>query len=355
MLNFLKFSIFFIALVKVQSLFAFTLTEVKSEFISDKVYPPSVHASSICEVSKGVFAATWFGGSFEKSPDTSIWFSLNTNGLWETPRELVCGIMPNSQKRYPAWNPVITKTPSGRVLLFYKVGSSPRDWFGYYIYSDDACKTWSKPVSLPEGFIGPVRSKPIYLENGDIIMPSSQEVTSRGAWSIHFEKADANLKNWSVSAPEKLYTNYFFFADGVNVIQPSIVRLKSGKIVALCRSREHFAFKTESLDDGKTWSNLERVDNLKNQNSGIDMLLLKDETILVAYNPGENRTPRRKLLIAKSSNFNDWDDVFTLEDFPPPEHAEFSYPSIIQDSEGLIHLTYTWNRTHIKHVVLKIE
>ena len=38
-----------------------------------------------------------------------------------------------------------------------------------------------------------------------------------------------------------------------------------------------------------------------------------------------------------------------LEDEP---RAEFSYPAIIQTSDGLVHLTYTWKRQKVKHAVI---
>lgn len=44
-----------------------------------------------------------------------------------------------------------------------------------------------------------------------------------------------------------------------------------------------------------------------------------------------------------------WQAALVLEDEP---RREFSYPAVIQGADGLVHITYTWKRQKIKHVVV---
>ena len=46
-----------------------------------------------------------------------------------------------------------------------------------------------------------------------------------------------------------------------------------------------------------------------------------------------------------------WNAAVLLEN-DPNKDAEYSYPAVIQTEDGLIHITYTWNRKRIKHVVV---
>ena len=86
--------------------------------------------------------------------------------------------------------------------------------------------------------------------------------------------------------------------------------------------------------------------SLPNPNSGIDAVTLQDgRQLLVFNNTPRGRTP---LNVALSRDGVEWKVVLTLEDQP----GEYSYPAVIQAADGRVHITYTYRRQSIKHVVL---
>lgn len=317
---------------------------VKEEFIFNTLPTPSCHASSIVELGNQHFMATWFGGTHENNPDVVIWISEYKQGKWGTPKLIADGVV-DATKRYACWNPVLFKTKEGKVMLYYKVGINPREWWGMVRTSIDNGKTWSKPEKLPDGMLGPIKNKPVQLANGDILHPTSTESVTGNIWHVHLEKTDKNGNNWQKIAID----NGEFGA-----IQPSILTYPDGRMQLLCRSRQNVIVETWSNDGGKTWSKVTGT-SLPNPNSGTDAVTLKNGTQLLIYNPltrgKEWANGRQKLRLAASKDGKEWQDIYILED---ETQGEFSYPAIIQSSDGLVHITYTHQRTKIKHVVLKV-
>ena len=306
---------------------------IKSEFIYETAPFPSCHASTI-EESKDGLVASWFGGTHEKHPDVGIWVSRLADGRWTTPVEVANGIE-SATNRFPCWNPVLFQPKSGPLLLFYKVGPTPSTWWGMLITSEDGGRTWSKPHRLPDGILGPIKNKPVQLANGDLLCPTSSE---HDGWRVHFERTSDLGKTWTTTEPVN---------DGkeIGAIQPSILFHKNGKLQAVGRTRQKKIFETWSDDNGKTWGKL-TLTSLPNPNSGTDAVTLKDGRHLLVY----NHTPsgRSPLNVAVSVDGKEWRGAVVLE----TEAGEFSYPAVIQSSDGLVHITYTWNRKRIKHVVL---
>jgi alpha-L-rhamnosidase len=210
--------------------------------------------------------------------------------------------------------------------------------------SADHGKTWGKPEKLPEGFLGPIKNKPVLLKNGTLICPSSTE--GEDGWHVHFECTTDFGKTWTKVGP---------INDGkdFNVIQPSVLTYPDGSLQILCRSRNRAVVESRSKDGGKTWSPL-KATSLPNNNSGTDAVTLADGRQLLVYNHvlppnGEAKGERTPLNVAISNDGITWYAALILEDSPI---SQYSYPAVIQTSDGMVHFVYTWRRERIKHVVV---
>jgi predicted neuraminidase len=315
-----------------------------TQFIYERAPYPSCHASTIVETTQRELVAAWFGGTREKHPDVGIWVSRYDPATksWRPGVEVANGVQPDGT-RHPTWNPVLFQPRRGPLMLFYKVGPTPETWWGMLRTSTDGGKTWSAAQRLPDGILGPIKNKPVQLADGTILSPTSTETDETPSkWRVHFERSSDGGKTWSATPP---------LNDGLSIaaIQPSILFLDGmggAKLQALGRTRQGKVFTTTSTDAGKTWSTIGLIDSLPNPSSGTDAVTLNDGRHVLIYNPvPRGRTP---LVIAVSRDGQTWQQVATLEDQP----GEYSYPAIIQTSDGRLHATYTWKRERIKHVVL---
>ncbi|HEX2851724.1 MAG TPA: sialidase family protein [Opitutaceae bacterium] len=318
---------------------------VSSEYINENAPYPQCHASTLAEVSPGNLVAAWFGGTRERNPDVGIWVARQENGRWLPAVEVANGVQPEGP-RLPTWNPVLFQPKSGPLVLFYKVGPSPSTWWGMVTTSADGGKTWSAPKKLPDGFLGPIKNKPVQLADGAWISPTSTEGNKDG-WLVHFEVSRDAGATWEKTGPVGK-------GPAFDAIQPSILFHKDGSLQALCRTKQGVVAQTWSKDQGKTWSALTAID-LPNPNSGTDAVTLADGRQLLVYNHSGHRADEAKgnrypLDIALSDDGITWKRVLTLETVALG--AGYAYPAVIQTSDGGIHITYTWDRKMIKHVKL---
>lgn len=319
---------------------------VKEEFIYEKAPFPQCHASTIAETDRGLVSA-WFGGTKEKSPDVGVWSSYFDGAEWSKPVEWGNGIQ-HDGKRHPCWNPVLWQSPGdGLTYLFFKVGPDPQTWWGEVVVSYDDGRSFRDRRRLPEGIDGPVRGKPLLMPDGTLLCPSSTE--HGNDWRFHFEilhdlERPELGPSWSRFEPE---TQPF------QVIQPTVLTLADGSLRSLYRSKNKRIIANRSTDGGKTWSELEET-NLPNNNSGVESLTLADGRHLLLYNHlGGDRADgwgkRNVLNLAVSKDGLAWEAVAFIE---KEDKGEFSYPAMIQTRDGLVHMTYTWNRQKVKHLVI---
>ncbi|KAA3618973.1 MAG: sialidase [Calditrichaeota bacterium] len=316
-----------------------------SEFIFEleNAPTPECHASTIAEAD-GKLVAAWFAGTKEKNKDVGIWIALHDGEKWSSPVEVINGVQLDGT-RYPCWNPVLFQPEDQPLMLFYKVGPNPREWWGMVMSSDDGGKTWSEPEQLADGILGPIKNKPIQLANGDLLSPTS---TEHDGWKVQIERSSDLGISWSTTGD---------LNDGkkIGAIQPTILSYADNRLQLLCRTENGFISECWSENDGETWGPMTAMD-LPNPNSGIDGVTLSDGRQLLIYNPtGGKWGARVPLTVAVSEDGKKWTPLFDLEPVTDPntvDDEEYSYPSIIQTADEQIHVVYTWNRKSVRHVVL---
>ena len=375
---------------------------VKDEFLYEHTYFPEAHASTIVETKKGDLVAAYFGGTHEKDPDVCIWVNIKKKGsdTWSKPILAADGVLslddPNAKhmglsglkddttpatagpigtpdsydyitktsrlvfgssaaklKRKACWNPVLFEMPNGELWLFFKIGSSVGDWTGWLTKSKDGGRTWSKKEPLPfdaEGraFLGPIKNKP-ELINGRLLCPSS---TENDGWRFHMEIYDLKTKQWKyipVESTEAIKTDDNKMHP-IDCIQPSILKLKDGRLQVLMRTHNARLATSFSSDGGDTWTPV-TLSDVENNQSGTDAVTLRDGRHVLIYNnfstlPLTKKGPRTPLSIALSDDGQTWRHALTLEDSPIDQ---YSYPAIIQGKDGTLHCVYTWRRQRIAY------
>lgn len=331
---------------------------------------PANHASTLVELKDGDILAAWFAGTREGAPDVAIYGARMHSGMWSEPVELA------RAKDVPCWNPVLFHTIDGRLWLYYKYGNSPSTWAGARKWSNDEGRTWSAEERLPEGILGPIKDKPLVLQDGVFVSGSSRE---HGKWDAWVERSIDDGNSWTkfgpiavpddLDAPDKttqterdrsslpetasgapVKTKTPPAQETIGIIQPAVIQLGEQHLRFFARSRTKSAriAVADSFDQGKTWTQA-RFLLLPNPNSGIDAVRLKDGRIVLIFNNSDHaRTP---LNLAVSRDGEHFQIFKTLEDGP----GEYSYPAIIQAGNGDLIMTYTWRRETIKFARLPLS
>lgn len=350
---------------------------------------PTCHAPVICALPGGDLLAAWYAGSREGAPDSVIMGARWDAGekAWR-PASVWVDVVGHA-----AGNPRLFLGPDGAIWLIAPINYGPGWCHGgtrlFLKRSCDGGVTWSDLELLLEekGVLG--KNQPLHIEPSTWIIPAEYERT----WEITFLRSEDDGRTWQlVDLP----------SSGARLHQPTVVQLSDGQLLAYMRSWEGYIYETRSFDQGVTWTEA-RPTPLPNNNSGIDMVRLRDGRLVLALNPvalgpqgdlrldrqrpelGGRRHSAEELCRADGAELGrliegrQVDAAQTWADDNPPwgprtplslaisddmgttwrmaaelesGQGEFSYPAIIQDATGRIHIVYTHQRTSIKHVSL---
>ncbi len=309
--------------------------EISYVFGDDRPFP-ECHASTVVRLNDGNFLVAWFGGTEEKDPDVGIWVSKGNPGNWSTPVE-VAKIREDAH-----WNPVLQVAEDGKVILYFKVGKEIPTWETWVQTSEDGGVTWSIAKELvpgDKGGRGPVKDKLIVLSDGTWLAGSSNE---EEGWRVFVDRSEDQGKTWTKSDYFSIDTTQI---KGKGAIQPTVWESEPGKVHMLVRTTGGKIARSDSEDNGKTWSTIEPI-SLPNPNSGVDLAKLADGSLVLAYNPDDQDWGSRSPLSLTMSHDNGatWKEKFDLD--KGDRKDEFSYPAVIAWGDSVA-VTYTWNRQKI--------
>lgn len=325
---------------------------------------PACHAATLVETRQGLLAA-WFSGTHEGHPDVAIWAARETPQGWGQPYLLI------DVRGVPLWNPVLFKDARGVIWLFYKIGPNVPSWTGALIQSTNDGVTWSGPTLLPAGLLGPAKNKPVQLANNAILCPTSAETWN--SWACWVELSGDGGQSWRRAGPitapldgspipadgrPDLVSATWDASSGTlllpqdfpGVIQPAVWEYAPGKLRMLLRATRQVGSVclVESLDSGETWGPARKLD-VPNPNSGLDALRCADGRIALVCNPVETGRSPLSLLLSEDNG-----ETFVHRVDLETQPGEYSYPSIIQTTDGSLHIVATYQRSRIQHYRVQI-
>lgn len=345
------------------------------------------HAANLHFLPDGRLACVWFGGTMEGMGDISVWMSTLGPGGWTAARRLSDDPARSEQ------NPVLFTAPDGRVWLFHTSQPGGRQ---------DECEIVARvSVDCGDSF-GPARRigdfrgvfvrQPLRLgPAGEWLLPGFRCVTPvEGRWT-----GDVDSAVMLVSRDQGASWQAVEVPDSLGAVHMNPVAPQEGAMPAFFRDRySQWVKRSLSLDGGLSWSAPQPTD-LPNNNSSVQATRLADGRIAIVMNPisaaqsdarrtslydeiadelgGEAEVqpasegpkaiwgvPRAPMTLALSSD-NGKTFPHRIDLDRGTGHAlsnnsaeginrELSYPSILQDQEGCLHVAYTYHRRAIRYV-----
>ncbi len=353
------------------------------------------HAANLMPLPNGDLACVWFGGSQEGKSDISIYFSRLQAGesCW-TPAVKLSDDDTRSEQ-----NPILFPAPDGRLWLLYtaqKSGNQDTSIIRYRI-SEDNGQTW-QPVGVLFDKAGTfVRQPVVVLDTGDWLVPVFYCRTRPGEKWV----GDDDISAVRISSDQGHSWREVEVPGSVGCVHMNIEKLPDGTLLALFRSRwADNIYASRSSDGGNTWSEPAST-GLPNNNSSIQFTRLANGHLALVFNDisaaqaTERRvslydeiedeetelstepavtaekmvtadartafwgTPRAPMTLAISEdggrtwpfkrNLEVGDGYCMTNNSELQLNREYSYPSIKQTEDGVLHIAYTFYRQKIRY------
>jgi predicted neuraminidase len=305
--------------------------------VPEKTFPNN-HASTLAELRNGWILTCWFTGSREAARDVEIVCSRRQGeGAWTAPAVAV----KKGEGGKFVGNPSLLLDDEGTLWLFYEAvrfGGHSGAYIDYKTSKNEGL-TWSEPKRL-EGAFGNFgnlpRNKALRISANRFLLPVYREFTSHYGYVF-----DLTLRGGKIQSRAK------YVIPGEGHGQPSLVRLGANRVGAYLRAKRAKRILFSELDlTAKKWTDPVALD-LPNPDASVDAINVPGG-VLLAYNDSETgRTPLSLALSKDGIHFEKVTDVATGE-------GSFAYPTLLLAADGLIHLTYTYNRDTIHHAKFRL-
>ena len=352
-----------------------TLRELSRQDIPMPANTPAAHASFLLSDKNGNLRAFWFAGERESGPDVEIVMSQFEGVAWSKPVTVVNRHTAHQELGIGGWirrlgNPVAWIDEQGRTHL-YVVATGLGGWAAsriLHLQQDKSVR--AEPVEAhfkPIGFLqlSPffnlshlVRGVPVPMADGGMLLPAYFELGIKYPVAIRLD-ANGELVR-SRDAMTRM-------AGNLASLQPTVAVASSTHATAYLRDNsgdKKLRF-VQTTDGGKSWENIVSsqgdvsevgADWVINPDSSVLAIKVAGQTLLI-HNP--QTSGRHRLVIEASANgLRGFKRLATLEYEPEKlddvEFNEYSYPSAALVGDKL-HVSYTYQKRFIRHVVLQIE
>lgn len=304
--------------------------------------------SSIAVTGEGQLWAVWYAGKTPGENENNYVVVATSDDKGQTWKEVLV-IDPDGEGPVRAFDPEVWMDPGGRLWVFWaqatylgnsweliKEGTSAGVWAITTTDPDRNEPAWSEPRRLTDGVM---MCKPTVLSDGEWVLPASiWELTDKNAQMV---VSNDRGETWDVKGAASVPKEVRSFDEHM------ILERKDGSLWMLIRTKYGIG-QSLSNDGGKTWSPV--TPSLIQHPSARFFIsrLNSGNILLVKHGPIDMRTGRSHLMafISKDDGHS-WSDGLLLD-----ERRRVSYPDGQQTKDGTIYITYDYDRTGNKNILM---